>query len=413
MSEERIQNITSPQPEEQEIDLIELAQKVWASRKLVFKACGIAALVGLVVAFSIPKEYSTSVTLAPESGGKSGGGSMGALAAMAGINLGTSSGEDALSPELYPDIVSSTPFLIELFDVKVKDQKAKVDTTLYAYLKEEQRSPWWSAIFSAPFKVLGWTLSLFKDEPEEGDAKLDPFRLTKDESAIADALSKRISVSVDKKTGVTTLSVTMQDPLISASLTDTVMHCLQNYITDYRTNKARHDLAFTEKLYGEAKASYESAQKKYANFVDANQNIILLSYRAEQERLQNEMNLAYQVYTQVSQQLQMARAKVQEITPVYTVVQPATVPLKPAKPNKLMILIGFMFLAGVGSVGNTYQYTPAIRENEYKRHFMSSVVRNYFENSYKEMVSFFVKDQKLSTDDLKDIIEMIEKGKDN
>ena len=265
MSEERIQNITSPQPEEQEIDLIELAQKVWASRKLVFKACGIAALVGLVVAFSIPKEYSTSVTLAPESGGKSGGGSMGALAAMAGINLGTSSGEDALSPELYPDIVSSTPFLIELFDVKVKDQKAKVDTTLYAYLKEEQRSPWWSAIFSAPFKVLGWTLSLFKDEPEEGDAKLDPFRLTRDESAIADALSKRISVSVDKKTGVTTLSVTMQDPLISASLTDTVMHCLQNYITDYRTNKARHDLAFTEKLYGEAKASYEDAQKKYAN----------------------------------------------------------------------------------------------------------------------------------------------------
>lgn len=344
MSEERIQNITSPQPEEQEIDLIELAQKVWASRKLVFKACGIAALVGLVVAFSIPKEYSTSVTLAPESGGKSGGGSMGALAAMAGINLGTSSGEDALSPELYPDIVSSTPFLIELFDVKVKDQKAKVDTTLYAYLKEEQRSPWWSAIFSAPFKVL-------RMNRKRGDAKLDPFRLTRDESAIADALSKRISVSVDKKTGVTTLSVTMQDPLISASLTDTVMHCLQNYITDYRTNKARHDLAFTEKLYGEAKASYEDAQKKYANFVDANQNIILLSYRAEQERLQNEMNLAYQVYTQVSQQLQMARAKVQEITPVYTVVQPATVPLKPAKPNKLMILIGFMFLAGVGSVG--------------------------------------------------------------
>lgn len=282
MSEEKIQNITSPQPEEQEIDLIELAQKVWASRKLVFKACGIAALVGLVVAFSIPKEYSTSVTLAPESGGKSGGGSMGALAAMAGINLGTSSGEDALSPELYPDIVSSTPFLIELFDVKVKDQKAKVDTTLYAYLKEEQRSPWWSAIFSAPFKVLGWTLSLFKDEPEEGDAKLDPFRLTRDESAIADALSKRISVSVDKKTGVTTLSVTMQDPLISASLTDTVMHCLQNYITDYRTNKARHDLAFTEKLYGEAKASYESAQKEIRKFCRCKPeyNIAELSRRA-------------------------------------------------------------------------------------------------------------------------------------
>ena len=155
----------------------------------------------------------------------------------------------------------------------------------------------------------------------------------------------------DKKTGVTTLTVTMQDPLISAALTDTVMHCLQNYITDYRTNKARHDLAFTEKLFNEAQENYYEAQQKYARFMDGNQNIIMQSFRTEQERLQNEMNLAYGVFTQVSQQLQLAKAKVQEITPVYTVVQPATVPLRPAKPNKIMILIGFVFLAGVGSIG--------------------------------------------------------------
>lgn len=131
--------MTSQQPEEQEIDLIELARKVWAGRKLVFKACGYAVLVGLIVAFSIPKEYSTSVTPAPETGAKSSRGSMGALAAMAGFNLGSSSGEDALSPELYPDIVSSTPFLIGLFDVNVKDQAGKIDTTLYAYLGRHQR----------------------------------------------------------------------------------------------------------------------------------------------------------------------------------------------------------------------------------------------------------------------------------
>ena len=351
MSEENKLNTLPQQPEEQEIDLIELAKKVWAERKLVFKACGYAVLVGLIVAFSIPREYSTSVTLAPESTGKSTGGSMGALAAMAGINMGSSVGEDALYPDLYPDIVSSTPFLTELFDVKVKDDKEKIDTTLYAYLDEHQRAPWWSAIVSAPFKVLGWTISLFKDDEAEGSGVLDPFRLTKEEANIAEALSKRIAVSVDKKTGVTTLTVTMQDPLISASLTDTVMCRLQNYITEYRTNKARHDLAFTEKLYIEAKNNYTEAQGKYASFVDANQNIILLSYRAEQERLQNEMNLAYNVYTQVAQQLQMAKAKVQEITPVYTVVQPATVPLRPSKPSKPMILIGFVFLAGVGSVG--------------------------------------------------------------
>lgn len=337
---------------EQEIDLIELAQKVWLERKLILKVCGIAVLVALVVAFSIPKEYSTSVTLAPETVSRGTGGTMGALAAMAGINLGSSSTRDALSPELYPDIVSSTPFLVDLFDVRIKDSKEKIDTTLYSYLDEYQRSPWWGSVISAPFKLIGWTISLFKEkEIEDGNALIDPSHLTLDADRIAKALSSRISVSVDKKTGVTTLSVTMQDPVISAQITDTVMHRLQNYITDYRTNKARHDLAFTERLYAEAQADYEQAQKKYANFVDANQNIILRSYMAEQERLQNEMNLAYQVYTQVSQQLQMAKAKVQEITPVYTVVQPATVPLRASKPNKMMILIGFVFLAGVGSIG--------------------------------------------------------------
>lgn len=179
---------------------------------------------------------------------------------------GASAGEDALSPELYPDIVKSTPFLLELFDVKVKDQKGKVDTTLYAYLDKYQRSSWMGAVVSAPFKALGWTLSLFKDKPEKREGKIDPFHLTVDETRVAEALSKRILVTIDKKTGVTTLEVTMQDPLISASLTDTVMHCLQNYITDYRTNKARHDLAFTEKLYKEAKADYEEAQKKICYF---------------------------------------------------------------------------------------------------------------------------------------------------
>ena len=353
MEEDKKQNVVvGSHAEEQEIDLIELAQKVWAERKLVLKACGIAVLVALVVAFSIPKEYSTSVTLAPETTNHSTGGTMGALAAMAGINLGSSSTSDALSPELYPDIVSSTPFLVDLFEVRVKDSEEKIDTTLYAYLAEYQRSPWWEYVISAPFRLIGWTVSLFKEkEMEDKNIPVDPSRLTPDADRIAKALSGRISVSVDKKTGVTTLSVTMQDPVISAQITDTVMHRLQNYITDYRTNKARHDLAFTERLYAEAQADYEQAQKKYAQFVDANQNIILRSYMAEQERLQNEMNLAYQVYTQVSQQLQMAKAKVQEITPVYTVVQPATVPLRAAKPNKMMILIGFVFLAGVGCVG--------------------------------------------------------------
>jgi uncharacterized protein involved in exopolysaccharide biosynthesis len=345
--------ITQPQqPEEQEIDLMELAQKVWAERKLILKTCGYAFLIGIVVAVSIPKEYTTDVTLAPEATGSKGGGGMGALAAMAGINLGSNnSGGDALSVDFYPEIVSSTPFLTDLFDIRVTDKKGKIETTLYDYLKEHQQSAWWGYIFSSPFKALGWVMSLFKEEEPEEDGNLNLFMLTKDEAGIVKNLSDRITVSVDKKTGITTLSVIMQDPLISATVTNVVIHNLQNYITDYRTNKVRHDLEFTEKLFKEAKEDYDIAQQEYAKYMDENRNTILQTARIEEERLADKKNLTYNVYKQIAQQLQMAKAKVQEITPVYTVVQPATVSLKPSKPNKMLILVGFLFLGGVGSVG--------------------------------------------------------------
>ena len=340
-------------PEEQEIDLLELAGKVWAERRLVLKWCGVAVVVALVVGFSIPKEYTTTVMLAPEvEGGSRSLGGLSALAGMAGVNMNAGESSDALYPELYPDIVSSVGFTTELFPVFVEDEEGELKTTLYNYLKEEQRSPWWSAILSFPFKCIGWITSLFRDEEEENVGQgIDPFRLTKDETSVVKMLNERISVSVDKKTSVITLSVTMQDPLISATMTDTVMQKLQNYITEYRTNKARHDLDFTQKLYDEAQKKYYVAQQAYADYVDMNQNISLRSVQTRQERLQNEMNLAYNLYNQTAQQLQLAKAKVQENTPVYTIVQAATVPLKASKPSKLMILVGFVFLAGVMSVG--------------------------------------------------------------
>lgn len=344
---EELQKSSSSQ--EEEINLLELALKVWAERKFVLRTCGYAVLVGLVIAFSIPREYTASAMIAPELSDNKSGGGLSSLAAMAGLNLNTTSGADAIYPDLYPDIVSSTPFITGLFNVQVKDLDEEVDTTLYCYLNDYQRMPWWSFLISVPIKSLGWVIALFTDEKQE-DATLDPFHLTKEEADIAKELSERINVSVDKKTGVTTLSVTMQDARISACLTDTVVRRLQDYITEYRTTKARQDFQFQEKLFERKKKEYEKAQENYAMFADANKNIILLSYRAEQERLENEMRLAYQVYTSVAQQLQMAEAKVQEITPVYTVIEPATIPIKAAKPRKAIMLLGIVFLAGVGCV---------------------------------------------------------------
>lgn len=348
MDEEQLNK--SVRPQEEEIDLIELALKVWTERKWVLKCCGFAVIVGLIIAFSIPKEYTVTATIAPEMSDKKAGGGLSSLAAMAGINFATSTA-DAIYPDLYPDIVRSTPFITALFDVPVKNLDGKVDTTLYCYLDEHQRAPWWSMITTAPFKFIGWTISLFKDKEKAGESRLNPFQLTTDEAELATSLSNRIGVSVDKKTGVTSLSVTMQDPRIAACMTDTVLRRLQEYVTEYRTTKARKDFEFQQQLFNRKKKEYEEAQENYAKFSDTNKNIILQSYRAEQVRLENEMNLAYQVYTSVALQLQMAEAKVQEITPVYTVVEPATIPIKAAKPNKLMVLLGVVFLTAAGCIG--------------------------------------------------------------
>lgn len=336
---------------EQEIDLLELLQKLWAARRLILKWCAIGAVVGLVIAFSIPKEYTTTVKLAPETqGSRPNLGGLSSLASMAGINMGSMNSADAVSPELYPDIVGSVPFLTSLFDVRVTDVNGQQSWTVAEYLSGELRRPWWSAVLGAPFKAVGWFAGLFssKEEPETATSiEVDPFRLTPDEDKIVKMLQERIAVSVDKKTMVVSLGVTMQDPMVSAMLTDTVMTHLQNYITEYRTNKARHDLEFTQRLFDEAQQNYYAAQQRYAKYVDQNQGIVRRSFMTEQERLQNEMDLAFNLYNQTAQQLQLARAKVQESTPVYAVVQPATVPLKASKPSKMMTLIGCIFIAGI------------------------------------------------------------------
>ncbi|MEG2067645.1 MAG: Wzz/FepE/Etk N-terminal domain-containing protein [Tannerellaceae bacterium] len=352
METNEIKPQTPPKREvEQEIDLIELAQKLWGKRKFLLKLGGIAIVVGLVVAFSIPKEYTTTVKLAPEMESASKKmGNLGGLAAMAGIDLNSSAGADAISPDLYPDVVQSTPFLLELFPISVVEKEGKQPMTLYDYMDKHQRSAWWSYVLSAPFKLLNASKNLFA-ETEKGSSELNPFHLNNDQEEIVKALGKRISISVDKKTLVITASVQMQDPVISAEITKVVVEKLQNYITTYRTQKVKQDLEFTQKVFGEARESYYKAQQAYAAFEDGNRNIISSSYRTEQERLKNEMTLTFNVYNTLAQKLEQDKLRVQEQTPVYTVIEPAMVPLQASSPKKAMILIGFLFLGIVGGIG--------------------------------------------------------------
>lgn len=340
-----------PQEEEElEIDLMEYARKLWAARKLLLKVAGIAVIVGVVIALTTPKQYTVNVTLAPEMG-KSGGGSLSGIASMLGVggfNMGSDA--DALNVTLYPDIVSSTPFILDLMDTPVSmiDEELP-DTTLVGYLQEYTSSSLMGTIMSLPFKAIGGVMSLFKTEEEEGEAQINPFHLTREQAQIVEGLKRQIVASVDKKTGVTTVSVTMQDPMVAALLTDTVIAKLKQHITHYRVSKAEDDCKYWEQLNDQRRNEYHEKQQLYAQYVDANKNVILQSVRIEQERLQNEMNLAYQVYSNVATQLQMAKAKVQEAKPVFAIVEPATVPLKPSGTSRKMILVGIVFLAVAGA----------------------------------------------------------------
>lgn len=331
---------------EDEIDLIELVQKFWKERKFILKVCGIGIVIGLVIAFSIPKEYKTEVKLAPENTSATKVGQLGGLAAMAGINLNNAANSgDALLPELYPDIVQSTPFLLELINIPVETKDGRLKMKFFDYIQYHQYDAWWNYIVSAPFQALKWIISLFKEDDIQSSGELNSFKLTKEQEKFISSLRKKITVNVDKKTGVISASVWMQDPLVSATVMDVVLSKLQSYITDYRTRKAKHDLAFSEKLFIEAQGNYYKAQKAYAQYVDENHNVISASFRTEEERLRNEMNLAYGVYNQMAQQLEMNKVKVQEQTPVYTVIEPARVAIKAAKPNKAMLLMGIVFLS--------------------------------------------------------------------
>lgn len=331
--------------DEFQIDWMGILRQLLAIRKKLYIAAAVGVVLGILIALGTPKQYTVSITLSPEVGSsKSGSG----LASMAASFLGGSIGSDspdALNATLTPDIVTSTPFLMELFDARVVSQDKQIDTTFTAYL-DEQKSSLMGYVLKAPGMAISGIKSLFSEKKEKTETIQEgTIELNEEDAAKLEGLRQQITAEVDKKTAITTLTVTLQDPKVTATIADTVVSKLQQYITTYRTSKAKEDCQYLEKLFKERQQEYYDAQQRYARYVDANSNVVFQSTMAERERLQNDMNLSYQVYSQVAQQLQVARAKVQEEKPVFAVVEPAVVPLNPSGTSRKVIVLGFIFLA--------------------------------------------------------------------
>lgn len=332
------------------IDVVDVICKIIFIRKTLYKAAGVGLIIGLIVALSIPKHYTVKVTLSPEMGSSNGNNGIAGLAAsFLGTGATVGDGTDALNASLSSDIVSSTPFLLELLNMEVLTSK-KEEMAFSTYL-EEQPSPWWSFVIGLPGMLIESVKSIFVSENIIVNPRTKLIELTKGEVDKIKYLKKNILASMDKKTAITAVTVTLQDPKVTAAVADSVVQKLQKYITNYRTSKAKDDCIYLDKLFKERQWEYYVAQKKYAEYIDSHDNLILQSIRAEQERLQNDMSLAYQVYSQVANQLQMARAKVQEVKPVFAVIEPAVVPNKASGMGVKIYVLLFMFLAVICTIG--------------------------------------------------------------
>ena len=325
-----------------EMNIRDFKKVVVSQKKLYFTTCSIAIVIGLVVSFSIPKSYKSKVMLSPETSyGTKSFGNLGSITSMLGANINM--GEDAINPQYYPNVLQSKKFLVSLFDIEVESIDGSIKTSLYDYCKNYQKEPWWS--IQNPLKAL----SSKKQSEENNGKKMPTAYLTKEQSKVADMIKDMLTCNIDPKDGFITITATAQDPLISTELVDSVSNRLQLFIIEYRTSKARHDLNYIKKLYEEAEKKYKESRIRYARYSDSYSKVILKSYSTQEEELENQMQLDYNIYSQLAQQMQAAKGRVLERTPVFAVIEAATVPLKKDAPKRMLIMLAYFAIALMGT----------------------------------------------------------------
>ena len=337
---------TIGQPQKGNVDFMHLADVLWKNRKLFYKVLPIAFVVACIYGLSIPKTYRCEVMLAPELSTARNTNSLSNIARSFGMKLGNNmmgGSSEALMPNLYPDLMNSVDFMTSLFSIQVCAEDSVTPKSYYDYLLNDQKRPWWSAAIGG---AIGAIMDMIVEKDSTDVIKtVNPFKLTKQQTRIVKVITKKVVCDVDQKTLVITIDVTDQDPVICATVADSVKTRLQEFITDYRTNKARIDLECNQKLLEEAKARYDKARRRYAEFADANQDIVLQSVRTKLMDLENEMQLQFNAYQTYAAQVQNSEAQVQQETPAFMTLQSATVPLNPFKPKKKKIAIVALFLA--------------------------------------------------------------------
>lgn len=345
------------QQEQEYIDLREFCKKLFSKKILFIEVWVITCIVACIMILPIPRQYTASVQLIPESGGQSATISLTDLANSFELCFNDISSENTICPDIYPSILKTNEFIVSLFDLEVESKDHTIKTDYYTYLSNYQKK----AYYKWPKIWLSRLLSLIIPNDDEerqtvpnvgGDGKrvIDPHRMNKHTTAIVLAAKNSINCVINKKTGIITISVSAQDPAICASLADHVSIRLQEFITDYRTQKARIDVAYHKQLLQDARRKYDDAMDEYCSFCDSHALLTQQSTIAQREKLNNELSMALTTYNSFNTQYQLALAKVQERTPSFTVLKGASVPIKADKPKRMRFVFIMLILSTLGVV---------------------------------------------------------------
>lgn len=327
--------------------LSDIFQTLIGRKKVFYWQIPITFVLSCALILLVPRYYTCDVILAPESQSGSSSGSLQALASTFGFDARNMSNADALYPTLYPDIVSSPNFLVNLFDVPVYTSDGEFSGTYSKYLLTKNK-----AFFLKRWKgkIMSW-ISPTPEAPEIGmhngssnTSGVDVFCMSKKQWQVIKLMQSNIKCAVDKKTDVITFSITAQDQLVCATLGDSVCSALQTFVTEYRTKKNRTDLAYYKEVMDEAHKEYQEASELFIRYIDSHSSMQLEQHKIEAQNLETEMELKRSAYTSFQKQYLATQARLQENTPVFTVLQSASVPLKPAGPKRMLFVIAMLIL---------------------------------------------------------------------
>lgn len=350
-------SISKQNSEEQEIDLLEIVGRLWRERKFIFKVTLVFMIMGILVALFSSKIYTAQCSIVPQTGSKNTGGSLSGLAAMAGINLGNVESGELLSPKIYSMIINSVPFQKDLMQVKIKFQEYEEPVRLFDYYTDEkyQKFSLLGTVKKYTIGLPGIIIGVLKEKDKEnlvivGDSATIE-TLTEEENTCVKAIKGAISFQLNDKDGYFTLAANMPEPLAAAQLVSAMQRLLQKYVTAFKIEKVENNLAFVEGRYQDAKKEFEAKQQELAEYRDANRNFALEKARTNEERLKTQSDLLFSVYSELAKQREQANIQVKETTPIFTVVDPVTVPIERTKPKRGLICIAFTILGGFIGIG--------------------------------------------------------------